>query len=95
MDLSGNRITEKNYWGMDSTIGKGTKFINGNVIVEDIVTGDKGLLNENGEEIIECKYKYIIYDEDEKLYLVDEENTFPKEGYAYYINEKDEKVKDW
>lgn len=94
LDLKGNRITEKNYWSMDSTIGKGTEFINGNVIVEDVESGKKGLLNENGTETIECKYSYMRYDEDEKLYLVDS-NSFPKEGSAYYINEKDEKVKDW
>lgn len=54
-----------------------------------------GLINENGEEVVECKYKYISYDEDEKLYLVNEDNGTAISGNLYYINEKGEKVKEW
>lgn len=54
-----------------------------------------GLINENGEEVVECKYKYMSYDEDEKLYLVNEDNGTVISGNLYYINEKGEKVKEW
>lgn len=54
-----------------------------------------GLINEKGEEVVECKYKYMSYDEDEKLYLVNEDNGTVISGNLYYINEKGEKVKEW
>lgn len=54
-----------------------------------------GLINENGEEVVECKYKYMSYDEDEKLYLVNEDNGTVISGNLYYINAKGEKVKEW
>lgn len=48
-----------------------------------------GLLDKSGKEIIECKYKSILYYSDEELWLVTDDNE------KYFINEKGEKVKDW
>lgn len=94
LDLTGKKVTEIKYWGMDSTVN-GKEFYNGYTIIEDKTTGNKGLLYEDGTEVIPFTYKYMRYDEDEKLYLVDKENTFPKDNSAYYINESNEKVKEW
>ena len=94
LDLNGNRITDKDYWALDNTI-PGTEFNNGYVIVEETKDGLKGLMNEKGEEIITCQYKYMRYDTDEKLYLVNKDYNHVLSGNPYYINEKNEKVKDW
>lgn len=94
LDLTGKKVTEIKYWGMDSTVN-GKEFYDGYTIIEDKDSGKKGLLYEDGTEVIPFIYKYMRYDEDEELYLVDKENSFPKDNSAYYINEKNEKIKEW
>lgn len=80
-DLKGNVITELKYLSIDD-------YINNYAVVKD-KNNKYGLIDNNGQEVIECKYDTLKYNEDEKLYAV----TVGEE--KYYINTSDERIKDW
>lgn len=80
-DLKGNIISEVKYLSIDD-------YINNYAIVKD-KNNKYGLIDNNGQEVIECKYDTLKYNEDEKLYAV----TAGEE--KYYINARDERIKEW
>ncbi len=87
-DLEGNQITEYKYW--EANIGGiVTSCNNGYIEICDKDTMLYGLLDKTGKEIVECKYKTMLYYSDEELWLVTDDSE------KYFINEKGEKVKDW
>lgn len=87
-DLNGNPITEYKYW--ETNIGGiVTSCNNGYIEICDKETKLYGLLDKTGKEIVECKYKTMLYYSDEELWLVTDDSA------KYFINEKGEKVKDW
>lgn len=91
LDLKGNPVTEAKY-----NINSLSDFDENNLLmVKDYESGNYGLINEKGEEVIPCEYKYMRYDEEEKLYLVNKDQPNVFSGAPYYINENNEKVKDW
>lgn len=91
LDLKGNPVTEAKY-----NINSLSDFDENNLLmVKDYETGNYGLINEKGEEVISCQYQYMRYDEEEKLYLVNKDQPNVFSGTPYYINIDNEKVKDW
>lgn len=80
-DLKGNVISDLKYLSID-------EYINNYAVVKD-KDNKCGLIDNEGKEVIQCKYNTLKYNEDEGLYAVTTENE------KYYINTSDERIKDW